>query len=496
MATVSDILTELIDISGLLAHNLQPATKDNLVKGLSSKITSIQVMDPTIARTILESVQASALGGSYKDILSSAVEQRLSSGFEKTSVKQSKDPQLMTNVCAFLTISDWQTIDGPRSAPGAIMSVICARLSALNIQSLHEQTVKASVTIIISIMKTRSQVWPSYHMIHDWVNGFKKEFQLHKRASDLPCVLKFPQDPSGIPQALYTAAYTEEDPPVVRSIPMFKAMSEMVPLRGNSALLQREMHMNPVFNQGMMPMQGKQVHMDMLMQGATNLPGFKMLHQSRGQAQPQPRMLLDHGYHAHSPQAMSAKAQSPESSPTARASGIEPPHQSMYDGGGHDMPKAVGPELSPGHLRTELAGGASKDSTEPLASVESAHDFEQSVFSALVARTKTRRKPAAAVGTDDSSAEDACKSLHPCRKRPASAAPLEGCVMKRPAGSLYTVRLTAADTKVTTLHNITSKHYSRARALAQKAGLPESKCKVHAKHAFHTAKDQWAKLVS
>jgi hypothetical protein len=83
MATVSDILTELIDISGLLAHNLQPATKDNLVKGLSSKITSIQVMDPTIARTILESVQASALGGSYKDILSSAVEQRLSSGFER-----------------------------------------------------------------------------------------------------------------------------------------------------------------------------------------------------------------------------------------------------------------------------------------------------------------------------------------------------------------------------------------------------------------------------
>ena len=144
----------------------------------------------------------------------------------------------------------------------------------------------------VHFIKNKTQQWPTFHQIHEWVLSFKSEYENYKFPYDGDIVTNFPTDPNDLPASVYKKCYNDDDPPIRKSIEGFLGLGDYIPLRSNSAALQRERAqgighaMLPMrFNASMgMNMQQAQ-HMQQMMQGQAQqaqhdlIPGFHILWQ-------------------------------------------------------------------------------------------------------------------------------------------------------------------------------------------------------------------------
>ena len=242
MATLADVLTELIDIVAVLQQEgLGEPVKATLVQSLCKKVSGMATFDVSTSRKLFEAVKVAEMASAHKESLTSAIEKRLMDGMTKCA-KVHIVPQTLLNVCDYLTAGDWDELENPSAYPATMIQTLCRRFVSLNVRSCSEQTVKYAVTLVLYMVKLRTGKWPLYAQIHDWVIHFKKEFEIHAKGVDasLPFPARFPASPHQLPEALFKKAYLDADPPISRVVVQLESLSSHIPLRANSALLLRE----------------------------------------------------------------------------------------------------------------------------------------------------------------------------------------------------------------------------------------------------------------
>jgi hypothetical protein len=243
-ASVADIKAELDDIQQLLATRVNPnkkapsPTESSLVKSLVQKIGFLVAFSTQDAADLSSSIQDSQLHADSKDDLVQAVDSRLVAGASLACI--STKPQYLTDINNYLTDAEWLSLNRSDLSYQSKVQIIIERLISLQIHSLHEQTVKYCIALLLAV-QFKGQGWPSYSSIHNMVVDFKKCFAASEKRGT-PRLIQYPPVADKLPEALFTEAYPDPShPPVCREVERTRVIANAhVPLRSTSALLKKE----------------------------------------------------------------------------------------------------------------------------------------------------------------------------------------------------------------------------------------------------------------
>ena len=260
MSTMTDIILELVESCDYLkATDTPDAVCANIIAGIAAKIRQLAQMSTGDAVKIRDAVATSGLDGPMTSVLKTAVDETLAEALTgKRDKKAALTQQQLLNPPSYLSGNDWVRIGEKPMNSDRIISVMAARAARVGIRSLHEQTVRAFVSIALSAYLQDNTAWPMYHEVFRWVNTFKTEVARFQKVWGFTHIVKYPSSPHDLPPDIFSAAYDPDDGPVKKDVSMFDQIGSRVPLRKNSQLLvnERQSMMGRSFSQqGMFPMQ-------------------------------------------------------------------------------------------------------------------------------------------------------------------------------------------------------------------------------------------------
>jgi len=236
MASFTDVLTEFSDMQPLMVNPLTGgAVKEGLIKALCAKIASCASMPIADAARLSAALLASPVEMEHKEPLQRAMEARLLAGPQGS--KDMARPQRLEHVLHYLSADDWARIEMPTATATSMMQVIAQRFIKLGIRSLHEQTVRWAIAVVVQTMQAKSSNWPHPQLMYQWVVQFKRDFEILKVPYAFEKVTTSPADPQSLPQAVYDGAYSTDDPPIVKPSDRFMEIGPLIPLRSNSIAL-------------------------------------------------------------------------------------------------------------------------------------------------------------------------------------------------------------------------------------------------------------------
>ena len=126
---------------------------------------------------------------------------------EKPSIAK---PQTLVDIQNYLTHNDWLVLEDINSSLVKKQNTLALRLRQLGVVSLHEQTCKAAVSLILHTLSSL----PPYDVIHSMVMDFKGAFAASGGACKSGIYInKYPVNPSDLPVQLFKDAYGAEVPP-------------------------------------------------------------------------------------------------------------------------------------------------------------------------------------------------------------------------------------------------------------------------------------------
>ncbi len=241
MTSVSDIILELDECKQLIVSpGTSQAVKDALITSLSSKIAGLQTLTSQLAVQLVAALEASNLPQQHYDTLNAAINTRLedalttSGDTKKGCLKQ----QVLVNICAYPTAEEWTKLLTPGTDPTDLITILVKIVGRVGVRSLHEQTCKWAIALVLHIILEQTHRWPTYHTIYDWVLKFKRNFDAVKFPWRHEMLTVFPDDPRQLPAAVYQVAYAD-NPPVTKAFSI-TYLGDHISLRSNSALLERE----------------------------------------------------------------------------------------------------------------------------------------------------------------------------------------------------------------------------------------------------------------
>ena len=185
-----------------------PVLSENaLVPGLCARIKALQGFNAMHAVEIKSAAETS-FPITFQASIGKAVEESLlaTPASEKPSIAK---PQTLLEIQNYLTRNDWLVIEDINSSLIQKQNTLAYRLRQLGVVSLHEQTCKAAVAVILNTLSSL----PAYDVIHSMVMDFKGAFA----ASGGACksgihINKYPVNPSGLPPQVFKDAYGSEVP--------------------------------------------------------------------------------------------------------------------------------------------------------------------------------------------------------------------------------------------------------------------------------------------
>ena len=133
----------------------------------------------------------------------------------------------------YLTHNDWMVLEDINSSLIQKQNTIAHRLRQLGVVSLHEQTCKAAVSLILHTLSSL----PAYDVIHSMVMDFKGAFAASGGACKSGIYInKYPVNPSNLPPQLFKDAYGAEVPQP-KVLEKLQVLKQHIPLRQTSKLL-------------------------------------------------------------------------------------------------------------------------------------------------------------------------------------------------------------------------------------------------------------------
>ena len=215
------------------ATSMDESKETSLVANLANKIQLSLVCSLVEAQALYETLKASTLQDSFKDVLRNSIDHALANHHGNTMAVSVK-PQKLTKLENYLTENDWKTIESLDASYISKCNCIAHRWKSLGIKSLQEQTVKNGVAILLCQMTKL----PEASLILQMVDDMKSTF--HSLAMDyvdlLPYVKEFPDSPKKLPSELQKAAY-QGSMPVQKHLEQKQAILKYIPLRTTSKLL-------------------------------------------------------------------------------------------------------------------------------------------------------------------------------------------------------------------------------------------------------------------
>ena len=246
MWTADDVKSEMLNISQLLAAR-RSATGDadldgekqqekSMVQGCAQRIKLLASISLLEGKMLYEAIQECDLKDDLKKLLRSALDTKLAAGTNAYDDNVVLKPQMLTSIGNYMTKNDWKILNNPSSTYVAKTNAIVRRLKLCGVRSLHEQTAKYGVALLLT---TLSQL-PSYKVIHQMLVEFKQTFH---RDWDLtkvqgPFLRTYPENVEDLPAAITAVAFTEEDPVEPKHLENLVIIAENhVPLRQTSKLM-------------------------------------------------------------------------------------------------------------------------------------------------------------------------------------------------------------------------------------------------------------------
>ena len=243
MAYLTDVTKEIGNVATLKNSGASEAIILGLAKSLATKIMTIQAFDTSSAITLGESIKDAALDEPITKLLADANNARMEGCIDDTMVSHRSAgapprDQVLREVYNYLTGIDWGVVDNPDSTPDKRDNQVANRLVRLGVRRASDiGLVKWAITLILDAEFRLTGQWPSYWTTYDRVLRFKKLLQNHPKF-DGPFIDKYTEFPANLPKEIFKIAYDENDPPISRPIRNFDSISQHVPLRSVSKLLQ------------------------------------------------------------------------------------------------------------------------------------------------------------------------------------------------------------------------------------------------------------------
>ena len=247
MWTADDVKSEMVNISQLLAAR-RSATGDedlegekqqekSMVQGCAQRIKLLASMSLLEGKMLYEAIQECDLKDDLKKLLRSALDTKLAAGTNAYDDNVVLRPQMLTSISNYMTKNDWKILDNPSSTYVAKTNVIVRRLKLCGVRSLHEQTAKYGVALLLT---TLSQL-PSYKVIHQMLVEFKQTFHRDLTKVQVPFLRTYPENVEDLPAAITAVAFTEEDPVEPKHLENLVIIAENhVPLRQTSKLMKMD----------------------------------------------------------------------------------------------------------------------------------------------------------------------------------------------------------------------------------------------------------------
>ena len=487
--TADDLKRELRDLHEMVQSRTDDLNYSScldvcLIQGLVAKVSQLATLLTTDATDLFKLIKALGVPETVKAQLKEAIEIKLAGTSQGVLI--SAKPQYLEDINNYFTEAEWSLLENSTSSYQSKLQVVVDRLVSLQLVSLHEQTVKYAVALLLAVHF--GQNWPSYQSVYTMVNDFKKCFGASVK-NGLCKLVRYPVQPSMLARDMYETAYPNPDqPPVCKAIERLKMIATLhIPLRSTSSLLK-----NSSASQPSHPSQP-------LHQSTQSSPTTASFFGVGTNPSPEALQMMARMYWPHM-FPVNQMTQSPwlncGALPTM-ASTPQAPSQS--DHGLAPAPKPLAIQYSPpkrvasaSSISSELADERLPLRThdlpveetevidERLAAKTSA-DYEDKAFQALLAKTQKKSK----------SEKSAAKSNAKVMKRPAAASSSSEKEAKRMNIDEYKVG--DADVTTTSEHSFTSKHYHAAKLMATRAGSDDYEAKLKARVAYKEAKALWCK---
>lgn len=151
-------------------------------------------------------------------------------------------PQKLIHLQNYLTHSDWDTIGSPDASYIAKLNCVAQRWRSLGIRSLHEQTAKHGVAILLCHVAKL----PDHTLINQMAQDLKSTFMSTtcEGIDALPYVKEFPENHTQLPSELAEAAYHGKMPSP-KQLEQIKPILKHIALRFTSKLLREKAAQTP-----------------------------------------------------------------------------------------------------------------------------------------------------------------------------------------------------------------------------------------------------------
>ncbi|OLP83251.1 Ferredoxin-fold anticodon-binding domain-containing protein 1-like [Symbiodinium microadriaticum] len=228
--SVKDVCCEMRDCKALLEarQGTSPSSDflDRIKDTIGFKLRSLPQLSAAEALELHKVLGEVDFPEAVAAALSQQIDEKLLQKTEQTTIVSLKQ-QSLTNMHLFLTAQDWALLEGDGADWWAKQKCIVGRLKKLGVKSLAENTVRSCVSILLSTLT----VLPHPDDQHAAVLEFKGCFHSTENVDGLPYLVRFPEQPSGLPPALLQSAYTEADPPVAKSLARLAYIAKALPVR-------------------------------------------------------------------------------------------------------------------------------------------------------------------------------------------------------------------------------------------------------------------------
>ena len=388
MWAVSDIVLELQSSGKLLAGKGEcDPFAAALVQGLCAKIKALQGFNAMHAVEIKSAAETS-FPIAFQASIGKAIEESLlaTPASEKPSIAK---PQILLEVQNYLTRNDWLVIEDINSSLIQKQNTLAYRLRQLGVVSLHEQTCKAAVAVILNTLSSL----PAYDVIHSMVMDFKGAFAASGGACKSGIYInKYPVNPSDLPPQLFKDAYGSEvpQPKVLEKLSVLK---QHIPLRQTSKLLAKNQGQSCTQAVAAQPA-AAQASIDQapLQQGMMQF-GLIPLMQQAMQFQQQFLLDMQKGQHTTAqPMEVDVTA---SSNAAQKALALKPPQkQTPPADSNFRLPLADGKEAEnvDDQKAVEAQGSEAKDANDVGNQGKPVEEYEEAAFQAIMERNEKKRK--------------------------------------------------------------------------------------------------------
>ncbi len=126
----------------------------NMVNNCAQRIKVIVNLNFLEAKMLYDAIQECNLHDAHKKVLRETLDAKLA---VPTTVDDSNvvlKPQVLTAINNYLTNNEWQILMDPNSSQGKKASTIVRRLRLVGVKSLHEQTAKYAVALMLTTLSS------------------------------------------------------------------------------------------------------------------------------------------------------------------------------------------------------------------------------------------------------------------------------------------------------------------------------------------------------